>query len=195
MYEKNEKTRARQHEFRHMMQTVQDLLKKGEITRATAMVDSWNHMEAEPSTCIYSQNRIVDAVISGVLGAVILKERIQFTYQGRLPQELGVEDLDLCFLLSNILENAKEAVEKIPLDMGERKIHLTIGTYKNLVFLDCINTILPEEELSAETDKDSEWHGFGIHNIHKIVQKYDGEFELSFDRQTATAHAVLHKNL
>ena len=28
-----------------------------------------------------------------------------------------------------------------------------------------------------------------------IVQKYDGEFELSFDRQTATAHAVLHKNL
>ena len=195
LYEKNEKTRARQHEFRHMMQTVQDLLKKGEITRATAMVDSWNHMEAEPSTCIYSQNRIVDAVISGVLGAVILRERIQFTYQGRLPQELGVEDLDLCFLLSNILENAKEAVEKIPLDMGERKIHLTIGTYKNLVFLDCINTILPEEELSAETDKDSEWHGFGIHNIHKIVQKYDGEFELSMEKNTAAAHAALHKNL
>lgn len=195
LYEKNEETRARQHEFRHMMQTVQDLLKKGEITRATAMVDSWNHMEAEPSTCVYSQNRIVDAVISGVLGAAILKERIQFTYQGRLPQELGVEDLDLCFLLSNILENAKEAVEKIPLDMGERKIHLTIGTYKNLVFLDCINTILPEEELSAETDKDSEWHGFGIHNIRKIVQKYDGEFELSMEKNTASAHAALHKNL
>lgn len=195
LYEKNEKTRARQHEFRHMMQTVQDLLKKGEITRATAMVDGWNHMEAEPSTCVYSQNRIVDAVISGVLGAAILKERIQFTYQGRLPQELGVEDLDLCFLLSNILENAKEAVEKIPLDMGERKIHLTIGTYKNLVFLDCINTILPEEELSAETDKDSEWHGFGIHNIRKIVQKYDGEFELSMEKNTASAHAALHKNL
>ena len=134
-------------------------------------------------------------LISGVLGAVILKERIQFTYQGRLPQELGVEDLDLCFLLSNILENAKEAVEKIPLDMGERKIHLTIGTYKNLVFLDCINTILPEEELSAETDKDSEWHGFGIHNIRKIVQKYDGEFELSMEKNTAAAHAALHKNL
>lgn len=28
LYEKNEKTRARQHEFRHMMQTVQDLLKR-----------------------------------------------------------------------------------------------------------------------------------------------------------------------
>ena len=177
------------------MQTVQDLLKKGEITRATAMVDSWNHMEAEPSTCIYSQNRIVDAVISGVLGAVILKERIQFTYQGRLPQELGVEDLDLCFLLSNILENAKEAVEKIPLDMGERKIHLTIGTYKKLIFFDCVNTILPDGESSTETAKNPDWHGFGLHNVHKIVQKYDGEFELSFERQTATAHVVLHKNL
>ena len=66
---------------------------------------------------------------------------------------------------------------------------------KNLVFLDCINTILPEEELSAETDKDSEWHGFGIHNIHKIVQKYDGEFELSMEKNTAAAHAALHKNL
>lgn len=195
LYEKNEKTRARQHEFRHMMQTVQDLLKKGEITRATAMVDSWNHMEAEPSTCIYSQNRIVDAVISGVLGAVILKERIQFTYQGRLPQELGVEDLDLCFLLSNILENAKEAVEKIPLDIGERKIHLTIGTYKKLIFFDCVNTILPDGESFTETAKNPDWHGFGLHNIHKIVQKYDGEFELSFERQTATAHVVLHKNL
>lgn len=97
LYEKNEKTRARQHEFRHMMQTVQDLLKKGEITRATAMVDSWNHMEAEPSTCIYSQNRIVDAVISGVLGAADSKEKLLFTYQGWLPQELGIDDLDLCF--------------------------------------------------------------------------------------------------
>lgn len=195
LYEKNEETRARQHEFRHMMQTVQDLLKKGEIARATAMVESWNHMEAEQPTCIYSQNRLVDAVISGVLGAAVSKEKLLFTYQGWLPQELGIDDLDLCFFLSNMLENAKEAVEKIPLDIGERKIHLTIGTYKKLIFFDCVNTILPDGESSTETAKNPDWHGFGLHNVHKIVQKYDGEFELSFDRQTATAHAVLHKNL
>ena len=195
LYEKNEETRARQHEFRHMMQTVQDLLKKGEIARATAMVESWNHMEAEQPTCIYSQNRLVDAVISGVLGAAVSEEEILFTYQGRLPQELGIDDLDLCFFLSNMLENAKEAVEKIPPDIGERKIHLTIGTYKKLIFFDCVNTILPDGESSTDTAKNPDWHGFGLHNIHKIVQKYDGEFELSFDRQTATAHAVLHKNL
>lgn len=195
LYEKNEETRARQHEFRHMMQTVQDLLKKGEIARATAMVESWNHMEAEQPTCIYSQNRLVDAVISGVLGAAVSKEKLLFTYQGWLPQELGIDDLDLCFFLSNMLENAKEAVEKIPLDIGERKIHLTIGTYKKLIFFDCVNTILPDGESSTETAKNPDWHRFGLHNVHKIVQKYDGEFELSFDRQTATAHAVLHKNL
>ncbi len=195
LYEKNEETRARQHEFRHMMQTVQDLLKKGEIARATAMVESWNHMEAEQPTCIYSQNRLVDAVISGVLGAAVSEEEILFTYQGRLPQELGIDDLDLCFFLSNMLENAKEAVEKIPPDIGERKIHLTIGTYKKLIFFDCVNTILPDGESSTDTAKNPDWHGFGLHNIHKIVQKYDGEFELSFDRQTATAHAVLHKSL
>ena len=195
LYEKNEETRARQHEFRHMMQTVQDLLKKGEIARATAMVESWNHMEAEQPTCIYSQNRLVDAVISGVLGAAVSKEKLLFTYQGWLPQELGIDDLDLCFFLSNMLENAKEAVVKIPLDIGERKIHLTIGTYKKLIFFDCVNTILPDGESSTETAKNPDWHGFGLHNVHKIVQKYDGEFELSFDRQTATAHAVLHKNL
>ena len=195
LYEKNEETRARQHEFRHMMQTVQDLLKKGEIARATAMVESWNQMEAEQPTCIYSQNRLVDAVISGVLGAAVSKEKLLFTYQGWLPQELGIDDLDLCFFLSNMLENAKEAVEKIPLDIGERKIHLTIGTYKKLIFFDCVNTILPDGESSTETAKNPDWHGFGLHNVHKIVQKYDGEFELSFDRQTATAHAVLHKNL
>ena len=28
-----------------------------------------------------------------------------------------------------------------------------------------------------------------------IVQKYDGEFELSMEKNTAAAHAVLHKNL
>ena len=195
LYEKNEETRARQHEFRHMMQTVQDLLKKGEIARATAMVESWNQMEAEQPTCIYSQNRLVDAVISGVLGAAVSKEKLLFTYQGWLPQELGIDDLDLCFFLSNMLENAKEAVEKIPLDIGERKIHLTIGTYKKLIFFDCVNTILPDGESSTETAKNPDCHGFGLHNVHKIVQKYDGEFELSFDRQTATAHAVLHKNL
>lgn len=61
------------------------------------MVESWNHMEAEQPTCIYSQNRLVDAVISGVLGAAVSKEKLLFTYQGWLPQELGIDDLDLCF--------------------------------------------------------------------------------------------------
>lgn len=61
------------------------------------------------SPLIYSQNKVVDAVIYGVLGDAVKHEKIHFSYQGILPQSLHITDMDLCTVLSNALSNALEA--------------------------------------------------------------------------------------
>lgn len=50
-------------------------------------------------------------MIDGVLGAELERNEITLNYSGKIPQQIGIDDLDLCLLISNLLENAKEAVQ------------------------------------------------------------------------------------
>ena len=60
-----------------------------------------------------------------MLGAELERYENTLNYSGKIPQQIGIDDLDLCLLISNLQENAKEAVQK--LDTGERQIGLKIG--------------------------------------------------------------------
>ena len=94
-------------------ETVEAMMKEGEYEKTLAFIQKWKKSEGTKNKIIYSQNRIVDAVIDGVLGAELERNEITLNYSGKIPQQIGIDDLDLCLLISNLLENAKEAVQNI----------------------------------------------------------------------------------
>lgn len=60
------------------------------------------------------KNQSVDNVI-GYYYALAQKEEIPFDARVDLPKELSVDEMDLCLILSNLLENALEASRKLSL--------------------------------------------------------------------------------
>ncbi len=63
----------------------------------------------------FCENHSVDNVI-GYYYALAQKEEIPFDAHVDLPKELSVDEMDLCLILSNLLENALEASrKKLPL--------------------------------------------------------------------------------
>lgn len=185
LYEKNEQTRARQHDMHHMLQTVEAMMKEGEYEKTLAFIQKWKKSEGTKNKIIYSQNRIVDAVIDGVLGAELERNEITLNYSGKIPQQIGIDDLDLCLLISNLLENAKEAVQK--LDTGERQIGLKIGRKESLI---CINIRNPYTQ-GGECVKEEGWHGYGLKNVKEIVEKYDGEIQVQDINNIFTVSIIL----
>lgn len=90
--------------------------------------------------------------------------------------------MDLCTILSNALDNAIEACEKISSD--EQKIILVKCSYiKHIQFIWISNPVAEDVKIinnTVETSKaDKNIHGIGLYNIRRTVAKYEGEFEIS----------------
>ena len=101
-----------------------------------------------------------------------------------LPEELSIADTDLASLLGNALDNAIEGVQ----NAAGKKITLRCRMDKGLLMLRLENPA--GEEISPDlstTKADKSSHGFGIHGMREIAERYggtlsvgvkDGKFEL-----------------
>lgn len=93
-----------------------------------------------------------------------------------------ISAIDISTLFGNALDNALEAVQKIP-DSEERSIHLSVCRKKNFL---CINIRNPYEGnlsfhsgIPTTTKEDREFHGYGLKSIRSIVEKYGGDMKIS----------------
>lgn len=95
-----------------------------------------------------------------------------------------VGNLDWVGLLSNLLDNAIEASQRIP-DIRQREVSLRLETGEGTLVLMVENQVLPGEKLSFSTRKEKkELHGFGLEIIDNILKKYGGRREVSLDKTT-----------
>lgn len=107
---------------------------------------------------------------------------------------LAMEETDIVTLLSNLLDNACEAVEKLKAE--KRWIYLEIKTQKDYLF---ITTENPYLELSMDnkkhlysTKKNQHLHGRGVGCIRSVVKKYGGSFQYDAGKDLFTVKVTIH---
>ena len=95
---------------------------------------------------------------------------------------MEVTSLELCTIFSNALDNAIEAVSKIP-DPVQRKVFLQARTKKGYFSLRIANS-KENRIISAhgkmESDKKEAGHGYGLENIREIAKRYEGNMEVEY---------------
>lgn len=93
----------------------------------------------------------------------------------------GIDEVDLCNLLGNLLDNAIEACEKCR--DRQRVIEVKIQMCDGKYLLEVENTA-PENTLEnnkqlATTKDDTSRHGYGVKSIKSIAEKYNGMVNFS----------------
>ncbi len=174
LYEKRELERERQHDWKHFLVYLHTRIKEGDYAGAEAMLDEMTRSTHRfGMSLVYSQNKVVDAVICGVLGEAISSHQITFSYQGILPQDIHIADMDLCMVLSNALENALEATLKREVP---GRISMHAGCKGNMVLFQIENPVLEKTvQIRAGSSKKGDGHGYGIRSMQRIVERYHGE--------------------
>ena len=102
--------------------------------------------------------------------------------------------MDICTIFSNALDNAIEACEKNNhleqkvMSVKARKIRnfLTI-TFEN----SSTENLMMENDEIISTKQDKLYHGFGLKNIRKIVEKYQGECKIKKDLEQFILYLVI----
>lgn len=121
---------------------------------------------------IHTGNFIADCLISHTMEVMEEKGGFQFDLEGYFSENVFMDDLDFCVLLSNLLENAREALEKVE---GERLLCIEIKRHCEFIFLNFSNSVSEENiDFTHTSKKDAVNHGYGTQNIRRVVEKYNG---------------------
>lgn len=107
-----------------------------------------------------------------------------------VPKEIPIQDVDLCSLITNLLDNAFEAAEKVK--DGSKTVSLKMETKGEYLFVVVRNPInkTPTKTLQT-TKKDKKNHGFGVRIIKSITEKYNGTFDYEITDSMFVAKAML----
>ena len=126
---------------------------------------------------VFCENMIVNAVLAQRMRRME-QDGIRFTHQLRLPEQIGIQDIDLMCLFSNLLDNAIDACEKLPAG-APRWIRLHAALRSGLLLLTCENSAQPSPEHPLASFKpNAEAHGFGIPIIRDICRRCQSEPEI-----------------
>lgn len=167
---------AYRHDMRHHLSLLQGLAAKEqteEIKEYLRIAQS----DMDAITPIrFCENETVNLILSAFTSKAKQAD-IQLSIEAKLPDTLPFSDTELCSLLSNILENAIQAAEKIP-DSKKRLIRLRVYSKNNKLCIDIRNSyqIEPSFQQGLPVSK-KQGHGFGTKSIVHIVEKHGGVYQ------------------
>ncbi|CEP43903.1 sensor histidine kinase [Paraclostridium sordellii] len=134
------------------------------------------------SNRVFCKNSIVNAVINSKYNLAI-KNQIDCFFNIDIDEILPLEDIDLCSIFSNTLDNAIEASLKLN-DISKRKISLKARCDKGYFSFSICNNyngiIKFNKGKYSSTKSDSSMHGFGLENVSEIVNKYSGTLDITY---------------
>lgn len=132
-------------------------------------------------------NKVIDAVLATKKNSAEHKG-INFYANGNIPDKCVIDDIDFTNIIGNLLDNAIEAAEKVE----KGNVSIVIKPQKKFIIIKVKNSYdgYKNNELKT-TKKDKEYHGIGLKSIKRIVEKYQGEFELEFKEKEVEATALL----
>lgn len=166
-----EDMRKFRHDINHHILIMSELSAGNKIEELKEYIKKMTE-NCEIGSGIHTGNFIADCII-GYAVKDLQGDDFLFEIDGYFPEPFLMEDMDFCILLSNLFENAKEALEKIE---GKRLLRLEIKRYKQWQYIVlCNNTIDEKIDFASTSKKEKLYHGYGTQNIRSVVEKYGGE--------------------
>ncbi len=177
----SEETRRTRHDMKNHLIALRELAVQSRRDELLSYIGSLEAQIEAAAPPYRSGNDIADAIIADKC-AKAEKRGQKLKITGNVAG-LDMESADLVTVLSNLLDNAMEAVSRTYGSglSGEDKT-ISLEFRKNSNFLLILEKNKSISELSGGrivSVKNSPDHGFGIENIKRTVKKYGGEFSIS----------------
>lgn len=183
------------HDFKNNMAVVNELIQQKNNEKALEYTKEYLDELSETEPLIKTNNDIVNAIINSKLSAaktyginVICMCVTDFS---------DINDVDLCSLLSNILDNAITACKNCQIDSKRIFINIISDEYK---YVFCVKNSIPESVLqhnpdliTTKSDKDN--HGMGVKIIRSIAAKYDGKVDYYEEDKEFCCSVILKRKL
>ena len=183
-----ETERRQTHEFHNQLETIRGLaLQEGQKTELLSYVSQLLQTETKGLLSI-STGRVVADIIHSRKNEIARSKEIQLIVNLDNLRDFPLPDNALSIVMTNLLDNAIEACEKIE-DPVCRKINLKIQVEPDVSFFYIDNpTSEPVEIINNHivTTKDNKAsHGYGLKNVAAIMEQYHAYYVLDYQPETS----------
>ena len=164
--------RTMRHDRRHFEALILSLIQDGKVDEARKCLEE--RLSQEPrSSQRYCENSTINAAIMHYV-TVAERNNINVKVSANIPFNPGVDEMQLAIAISNLLENAIHACEKVQENM--RFIEIT-AKYKQQLLLEIVNSCDGKTELNEEGHPVTTevGHGIGTRSVLDFVNKTNGE--------------------
>ena len=183
MQEKIEATRRYRHDLKGYIQTLETLLGTNNENKVVKQyIEDQKKKHSELRASVFCQDELIDAMIRmkrdecEQKGIFLKVDILDGDYS-------GMEEMDKVCLITNLLDNAIEATERLE---SEKRpdIYLKVEVCGNQMRIYQENGLAKAEAFSFRTQKADKYnHGLGTAIIKQVLKKYDGTRNLVVDRE------------
>lgn len=167
------------HDLNNHLNILYQLLDESDNESAKAYIEQISQPIKELSKTVWTGVDIVDAIINSKLEK--MKEKsISVKLNVEFPPNSNILPNDMCTILSNLLDNAIDAVELLE---HPGTIELTLRKINHFLLIKIVNPCVSRQrkfELFPQTTKDNKvLHGWGLRSVKDAVDKYNGTITCS----------------
>lgn len=162
------------HDYSNQLGCIQGLIKEGKVAEAGTYVEKLNQTLVDGRDVIDVNQSVINIILNQKYRQARCRG-IGIVFQVNDLADIWLEEQDIVILLSNLLDNAIEACEKLP----DKKIirfkmiredHQLVISIHNPVF--GMPKIKNNQLLTNK--KETKSHGFGLKNVQTVINRYEG---------------------
>ena len=185
-----EDIRTMRHDMRQHLRILGELQKDGDYEGLADYLGSISRMNDDLNAAPICQNLVVNAILH-YCSEEARRLHITLTLNVSLPETLPIENWELGVLFGNLVENALEASQKLP--VPERKIFVQAGLSDHNLVITVKNnyngSFLRKENQFYSSKHDGP--GIGLSSVQSLTDKYGGKLFIDPGEETFQASVII----
>lgn len=185
-----EKTRKSRHDLKHHLTAIIGFADADDKAGLINYCNNLTQMQYGEVDVPYTGNAAIDGILYHY-AVRAKKHNIDFKIQGLFKTE-GIDDVDICAMLGNSLDNALTACLTIK---ENRFINITTKTDGNVLAIMVSNSfdgIVKNKHENIMSRKAKNREGIGLTSIRSVCEKYNGTLDIDYNHTTFTCMMLLN---
>lgn len=180
---------AMRHDLKNHLAFINQLLASGNFDEAKSYSASLSDKFLQDVKIVDCGNSTISAIMNLECSKANLA-KAPLLYRIAVPEKLPFDDITLCALITNVVDNAIEAQAEI--EEARRNIDFTLRYMGGILRLICKNPTLRTHVPLAGTSKKGQGHGYGTSILKKIAAEHGGEADFQIENGIFIADILLN---
>jgi sensor histidine kinase regulating citrate/malate metabolism len=118
-----------------------------------------------------------------------VSQKIPFSCKVLVSEEMNIDELQLCRIIANLLDNAIEGAQRCTSD--DKYVYISIIQNNKKLRICVMNSSDEVDTDNLVTKKEGYGHGIGVNSVREVVNNLDGILSFKYENGIFTADIMI----